>query len=135
MEEKRIDHFISLEQHKDLLKDKEVLDFGFSSEGFLREIQQFSNKKVGIELEKRIKNHWNGTIEINQTLDEVLSKDAKFDVITLFQLLEHLKNGIDILKKMSKCRKPELEIIIEVPSLKEALLNLYDCEPFQKFRY
>ena len=135
MEETKIDDLRRLEQHKDLLKDKEVLDFGCGSGGFLREIQQFSNKAVGIELEKRVKNYWNGTIEINQTLDEVLSKDEKFDVITLFHVLEHLKDPINMLKKISKCLRPEGRIIIEVPSSEDALLTLYECEPFQNFSY
>ena len=67
LEETKTDDLRRLEQHKELLKDKDVLDFGCGSGGFLKEIQQFANKVVGIELELRVKNYWEGKIEINQS--------------------------------------------------------------------
>ena len=39
----------------------------------------------------------------------------KFDVITMFHVLEHLPNQVDTLKQLKKLLKPKGNIIIEIP--------------------
>ena len=89
LEETKGDDLRRIKQHKSRLINKNVLDFGCGNGGFLKGIKQFSNKVVGIELEKRVKNYWDGIIDINLSIEETLANKNYFDVITLFHVLEH----------------------------------------------
>ncbi len=51
-------------------------------------------------------------------------------------MIEHLADPISTLKELSKHLKSGSgKLLIEVPSSQDALLNLYNCSPFQKFTY
>ena len=135
LEETEIDDIRRIEQHKSKIKNKKILDFGCGAGGFLKRAKSFANKVKGIELDKKVKKYWEGTIEIDSTLEETINSKDLFDIITLFHVLEHIKDPITLLKNISKSIDRKGEIIIEVPSSEDALLTLYDCEPFQKFSY
>ena len=135
LEETEIDDIRRIEQHKSKIKNKKILDFGCGAGGFLKRAKSFANKVKGIELDKKVKKYWEGIIEIDSTLEETINSKDLFDVITLFHVLEHIKDPITLLKNISKSIDRKGEIIIEVPSSDDALLTLYDCEPFQKFSY
>ena len=135
LEETEIDDIRRIEQHKSKFKNKKILDFGCGAGGFLKRAKSLANKVKGIELDKKVKKYWEGTIEIDFTLEETINSKDLFDIITLFHVLEHIKDPITLLKNISKSIDRKGEIIIEVPSSEDALLTLYDCEPFQKFSY
>jgi len=48
---------------------------------------------------------------------------GKYDVITLFHVLEHLADPIEFLKNIKALLKPEGVLILEVPNVKELLLD------------
>ena len=97
--------------------------------------KRYASFVKGVELEKRVKSYWEGNLEIDFNLDNSIKEKETFDVITMFHVLEHIKDPISTLREISKCIKPNGEIIIEVPSSEDALLTLYNCEPFQNFSY
>lgn len=59
--------------------------------------------------------------------------DARYDVITMFHVLEHLIDPIAVLAKLKAHLRPGGRIVIEVPHARDALLTLYDCVPFRDF--
>tara|TARA_A100001035_G_scaffold242072_1_gene208359 strand:- start:767 stop:1624 length:858 start_codon:yes stop_codon:yes gene_type:complete len=135
LEESKIEDNKRIEKHKSKINGQKILDFGCGSGGFLSKARKYASIVKGIELEKRVKNYWEGNIEIDFNLDKIIREKETFDVITMFHVLEHIKDPISTLKDISKCIKANGEIIIEVPSSEDALLTLYNCEPFQNFSY
>ncbi|MPN55923.1 hypothetical protein SDC9_203607 [bioreactor metagenome] len=59
--------------------------------------------------------------------------DEKFDYITLFHVLEHLKDPIQLLKKLETKLTDSGEIIIEVPNADDALITIYNNYWFMSF--
>ena len=58
-----------------------------------------------------------------------------YDLITSFHVIEHLADPRQILQDFKKFLSENGRIVIEVPSSSDALLTLYESEPFQHFTY
>ena len=115
------------------IKDKKVLDFGCGNGGFLTRAKKVAQKAVGIELQKSLENfHQQNCLEIFDDVDKV---EEKFDFITLFHVLEHLKDPIELLKKIGTKLTDDGQIIIEVPNANDALITLYKNYWFMRFTY
>lgn len=94
-----------------------------------------ARKVHGIEPEKRLISHFQHTnLTVYQNLSEIPYQD-KYDIITLFHVLEHLPDPKTILAELSKFLKEEGKIIIEVPNSDDALLKLYQSDAFSDFTY
>lgn len=118
---------------KPLLGNKSILDFGCGPGGFLTRARTLASRVSGVELENRLKPFFlEKDLEVFSDIDEIA---GCFDVITLFHVLEHIKDPIALLGKLSEklCRKGS--IIVEVPSADDALLKLYASVPFSQFTY
>jgi len=115
------------------IKGKKVLDFGCGNGGFLKRAKKNTQKTVGIELQKSMESFYvhNG-LEVFQNVDEV---DEKFDFITLFHVLEHLKDPIELLKELGTKLNEDGQIIIEVPNANDALITIYKNYWFMRFTY
>lgn len=59
--------------------------------------------------------------------------EARFDIITLFHVIEHLPDPIGILQTLRSHLRPGGEIIIEAPHARDALLTTFDCPAFKDF--
>ena len=117
---------------KSAITNKEILDFGCGAGGFLKKAEQVAKKVTGIELESRVQEYWDGTFSIVPDIDSMRSK---FDVITAFHVVEHLKDPRDMLRNLAGKLSPGGRLIVEVPSGEDALLTLFDCDAFQHFTY
>ena len=118
-------------QFKNLFFNKNLLDYGCGWGGFLREVKN-AKSLTGFEVRQEcldyLKNKRN--IKLIKSLDKL---NHKFDIITLFHVLEHLSNPLDVLKKLKKTLKPNGKIIIEVPSANDFLLSINNLSSFKKF--
>ena len=114
---------------------KSVLDFGCGAGGFLLKAQHVSAKVVGIELEQRVLDHYEGQLELYSSVEECKSRGLDFDVITAFHVLEHVVDPRATLMELAEVLKPGGRIVLELPSGNDALLSLYDSEAFQNFTY
>jgi 2-polyprenyl-3-methyl-5-hydroxy-6-metoxy-1,4-benzoquinol methylase len=95
-----------VELFKSLIKDKEVLDYGCGHGGFYecgKDMASITNYDIGYG-------------------SEILNK--RYDVVTMFHVLEHLENPLDILNQLWHCLKTGGKIIIEVPSAFDILLSI-----------
>lgn len=116
-----------------LVKGKSVLDFGCGTGMFLSRVKGIAKSVEGIEPERRLKGHFNKQrLSVTGSISEL--KDS-FDIITLFHVLEHLPDPIQVLKELSAKLNEKGSIIIEVPNANDALLNLYRSKPFSEFTY
>lgn len=59
----------------------------------------------------------------------------KFDIITLFHVIEHLPNPRDILTKLKGLLAENGKIFIETPNADDALISLYKNKPFMDSTY
>lgn len=113
---------------------KSLLDFGCGGGGFLARAKSFTKKCSGVEKDSRlveiIKKHYK--IKVYPDIKEV---NEKFDIITLFHVLEHFKDPKDVLTKLLKLLNKNGKIIIEVPNSNDALLSLYESKAFSEFTY
>lgn len=115
--------------------NKTVLDFGCGAGGFLLKAQNIAAKVVGIEVEQRVLDHYEGQQELYSSIEECKSQGLEFDVVTAFHVLEHVADPRAMLKELAEILKPGGRIVIELPSGNDALLSLYENNAFQNFTY
>ena len=119
-------------QFKNVLKSKRILDFGCEFGGFLKNITN-SKKLHGLEINKNcIKFLKKKGINV---IDNLENNKLKFDVITMFHVLEHLPNQINILKRLRQNLDNNGKIIIEVPSASDLLISFKNLKSFKKFTF
>jgi 2-polyprenyl-3-methyl-5-hydroxy-6-metoxy-1,4-benzoquinol methylase len=120
-------------QFKNLFFNKDLLDYGCGWGGFLREVNN-AKSLTGLEIRTECLDYLKNRkdIKIIETLDNL---KFKFDIITLFHVLEHLQNPLYVLKKLKRTLKPKGKIIIEVPSANDFLLSIKNLESFKKFTF
>jgi cyclopropane fatty-acyl-phospholipid synthase-like methyltransferase len=119
---------------KKMASGKRVMDFGCGNGGFLDKIKDSCKECAGVEkdLNYYAKFNRDKRIKIYSGLDEI---KGKFDVITLFHVLEHLKDPVKVLKELALFLNKGGIIVIEIPNANDALLSIYDCDAFSKFTY
>lgn len=124
---------------KDTLIGKKVLDFGCGAGGFINLASGVAELAHGVELDKALCAATNRNdkekVKCFPSIDEV---DEKYDVITLFHCLEHLKDPRGMLNRLLNQLNAVgggSTLIIEVPSCDDALLTLYENTAFADFTY
>lgn len=117
-----------------LIQNKKLLDFGCGAGGFLKMAQNWSTLVHGVELDQKINRYLNEQEEI-RVLKNISDLEEKYDIITLFHVLEHLPDPIQMLEHLSEHLAENGEIIVEVPSASDALLTLYKSKSFSRFTY
>lgn len=118
---------------KSKLRNKKVLDFGAGNAGFLRLAKNVAKEAVGVEIDESLADYFKeNDLNVVNNLGKV---DGKFDLITMFHVLEHLPDPQKILQEIAPLLAENGQIIIEVPSSNDALLKLYKNKGFQNFTY
>lgn len=111
---------------------KRILDFGCGNGGFLIRVKSVAETVMGVDLENALVPHFR---EHGIPFSQSLELAGPFDVITLFHVLEHLKDPMATLLELKGLLAPGGQILIEVPNANDALLKLYESEAFSKFTY
>tara|TARA_B100000989_G_scaffold72938_4_gene51266 strand:- start:8820 stop:9716 length:897 start_codon:yes stop_codon:yes gene_type:complete len=106
---------------KNKIKNKSLLDFGCGKGKFLKIAKRNTKNIAGLEISRQFINHLSKQFKMYEDLDHV---DQKFDVVTLFHVLEHIPNQIETLKKIKKVIYKNGKLFIEVPHANDLLLNL-----------
>ena len=120
-----------------VLPNRRLLDFGCGAGGFLLKARELAATAHGVEPESRLKSHFqNHDLTVFQNLSDI-PNDIRggYDVITMFHVLEHIPDPKTILGELSEMLANAGQIIVEVPNADDALLTLYQCEPFSHFTY
>jgi 2-polyprenyl-3-methyl-5-hydroxy-6-metoxy-1,4-benzoquinol methylase len=120
---------------KPLLPNRSVLDIGCGTGSFLSKAKKLASTVYGVELETRLADHFRQLeLTIYKNISEIPSQH-KYDIITLFHVLEHFPDPRASLIELSKLLEEEGQIIIEVPNSDDALLTLYQSDAFSCFTY
>ncbi len=121
-------------QFKKYLNNKDILDFGCGWGGFLKDIKDFKSLS-GIELRNECINYIQQNIKKVKISNNINSFKKKFDIITMFHVLEHIPYQVDTLKILKSNLKNKGKIIIEVPHAKDFLILQKELKEFKKFTF
>lgn len=126
----------------DILDDRkidriDICDFGCGNGGFLRKLIQSDRQRFscyGVDLKKiaRYQNEADG-IPCRKAISDY--KNQKFDVITMFHVIEHLTEPDTFLRSLADYLNENGMIILETPNADEALLKQYHCSAYADFTY
>lgn len=116
-----------------LLENKDVLDIGAGNGGFLVNIRNIARSVSGVEPDEKVRDHYK-CHKINHFNNYELIEN-NYDVITLFHVLEHMKDPRFALTKLKDRLNDNGKIICEVPNAEDALLSIYHCRGFSEFTF
>ena len=116
------------------LKNKDILDFGCGWGGFLRNVKNYKSLS-GIELRNECIDYIQKNIKKIDISDNLNSFDKKFDIITMFHVLEHIPYQIKTLKLLKSKLKNRGKIIIEVPHAEDFLILQEELKEFKNFTF
>lgn len=133
--------FLSL--HPSLPAGTKVLDFGCGAGEFIAELQKrgcetwgVDSDSVDIDIAKRyygLKNVY------AMSFNDFLMKDdlPSFDIITFFEVIEHLDNPLEFIRKVRNFLKPGGSIFMSTPSRERMLADFYqwDFPPYHLSRW
>lgn len=77
----------------------------------------------------------NHSDENYNSLEELIQNNKYFDFICLFHVQEHIQAPLEFLTAIKKLMSNHATLIIEVPSLLDPLLSLYDSKAFSEFYF
>jgi 2-polyprenyl-3-methyl-5-hydroxy-6-metoxy-1,4-benzoquinol methylase len=121
-------------QFNKILKNKDILDFGCSWGFFLKKVKNYKSLS-GVELRKECINFIKNNIKKINISDNVNSFDRKFDIITMFHVLEHVPYQVETLKILKSKLKNKGKIIIEVPHAEDFLILQEELKEFKNFTF
>lgn len=113
-----------------------ICDIGSGYGFFLEEMSNAGYSMVGVEvseerraLAKKVTSA--PVLDIDLNLHELPADIGKFDVVTMFHVLEHLSNPIGFLQKLHRILVKGGYLFVEVPNLNDLMLEA--CEPYRSF--
>lgn len=112
-------------------KDPKLLDYGCGTGEFLARARRSGFKTFGVEPEKNARTHAKGKgLYVADSLDQLTmrSKIKKFDVITLWHVLEHVPDINQLLVKFNDILPVNGLIVVAVPEYKS-----YDATFYGKY--
>ena len=121
-------------QFKKFLKNKDILDFGCGWGGFLRNVKNYKSLS-GIELRNECINYIRKNIKKIDISDNLNFFNKKFDIITMFHVLEHIPYQVKTLKLLKSKLKNKGKIIIEVPHAEDFLILQEELKEFKNFTF
>ncbi|MGZ3655135.1 MAG: class I SAM-dependent methyltransferase, partial [Bdellovibrionota bacterium] len=117
-----------------LVAGQRVLDFGCGAGAVIAGLKPYAADVSAVELNQSHRE----TIrrELGILVEKGLAEvPGSFDWITLFHVLEHLKDPVGELAKIRTRLAPGGKVLVEVPHANDALLSYYNVEAFKDFTY
>jgi 2-polyprenyl-3-methyl-5-hydroxy-6-metoxy-1,4-benzoquinol methylase len=122
-------------QFRHIISNKHYLDVGSGMGGILDLVKPHAEETAAVEPQSEIREL---LIKTGYTVYEsILSipETKKYDVVSMFHVLEHLTNPLETLKEIHSKMSDGGKIIIEVPHARDALIHLYNIEAFKKLTF
>lgn len=119
-------------------KEKRLLEIGCSVGMFLYHVKDKVKEAVGMDFDQRsaefAAKKCNCQVYTKPILETPL-KEESFDVICVFQVLEHVKDPLEFLLQIKKYLKNDGVLHLEVPNLKDILVSTYNLPYHQQFYF
>ncbi len=123
---------------KYLKKDITLLEVGCSVGMFLYNVREYTNRIVGIDYDVAsviFATQKCGCLIYDKDIKETGLPKKSFDIICMFQVLEHVVNPIKFISQYKEYLKPNGVICIEVPNINDALRYAYDLPNYNRFYF
>ena len=112
-----------------------ILDFGSGKGEMIRALSGYFNVE-GLEPEENARTKCNNDgNKVSASIDELTSSSARFELITLFHVVEHFYKPKIEFTRIFDLLQPGGILIIETPNSEDALLTEYQNEAFSNFTY
>ena len=112
--------------------EDDVLEIGSSTGYFLEDLRGYVRSVTGIEPSEAYRDFANTRgIETIASLDDLGAEN--FDVITIYYVLEHLRDPVGYLAALKSRLNSDGRILIEVPNVDDVLLSRYGIPSFAPF--
>lgn len=112
-----------------------ILDFGSGKGEMVFALSEFFSVS-GLEPEDNARQDClKGNAEIFASAEEIHGLNRKFDLITLFHVVEHFYTPFLELNQIYRLLNPGGCLIIETPNSQDALLTKYNSKAFSEFTY
>lgn len=106
---------------------KKILDIGCGTGDFLSICKNNSWTTIGVEPNKKARNiSQTKNLVIKEKIDDIIQLNEKFDVITLWHVLEHVPNLTEYIQQLQNLLKDDGTLLIAVPNFKS-----YDAEYYK----
>jgi 2-polyprenyl-3-methyl-5-hydroxy-6-metoxy-1,4-benzoquinol methylase len=118
--------------------DMKALDIGCSSGYFLYSLKELVQECVGIEPNKddvEFARAKCGVKVYDRPLEETDIPPEYFDIVFMFDVLEHIEDPISFLGTVRQYIRPGGYIYIEVDNIDDSLLTVYGVEEYADFYY
>jgi hypothetical protein len=115
-----------------------LIEIGAGDGTFLKTVKKFMPHLHMTAVDKdqnTLKSRVQNSDENHDSLEQIMGKSIYFDFICLFHVLEHILAPVDFLSKIHELMLSHSLLIIEVPSIHDPLLSLYNNEAFSKFYF
>jgi 2-polyprenyl-3-methyl-5-hydroxy-6-metoxy-1,4-benzoquinol methylase len=121
-----------------LRRNMRVLDIGASSGHFLFTLKKHVGECAALELNQKDAEFMRR--ELGFTVYDTPIENADlpteyFDLITVFQTLEHIDDPISFLQAVRRHLKPNGYLVVEVPNEDEALYTVYHSQSYSDFNH
>jgi 2-polyprenyl-3-methyl-5-hydroxy-6-metoxy-1,4-benzoquinol methylase len=116
-----------LKHIKKLKPSGTMLDIGCGSGLFMHTAQKYGYDVSGIDVSRTAVDFARSQMEVNaekKLLDEQAAENKRFDIITLWHVLEHFVNPLEELKKIHGLLKEDGLCLIEVPNFNSIKFKL-----------
>lgn len=115
---------------------RKLLDIGCGQGYFLKLAKDLGWQVEGVELAKSACNYAKqefGIDVVNKSIEEASFKENSFDLITLWNVLDHLLDPLETLREIRQILKPEGLLVIRIPNVNFHLFihKLFSLIPFK----
>lgn len=112
-----------------------LLDFGCGSGEMLDVFADVSTSE-GLEPEVAMRKLGEKRgFKMFESLDQAIESNSYYDLVTLFHVIEHIYNPVELMAGVRRLLKAGGAVVLETPNANDALLTKYNSEAFQNFSY
>jgi SAM-dependent methyltransferase len=105
-----------------------VLDIGFGNGGFMLSMSKLGWRSVGLEFADKVDLNFDpaGRCEVLFGLESIDGiEPGQFELITLWHVLEHLTDPVNVLRSVRRLLKPDGKIVIAVPNMESLSARVF----------
>src|SRR3989344_8418016 len=136
-------HKLFLKKYASLPKNTKILDLGCGAGEFLSELKKRGYEVFGMDFDREAIQIAKDTFGLENvfalSFEEFCQKSdlPKFDMITFFEVIEHLADPVGFIENVKNLLRPGGKIILSTPSRKRVLpnLNSWDFPPHHFTRW
>jgi SAM-dependent methyltransferase len=111
------------------LSGKTVLDVGSSSGTYMKGIESFCNRVIGVEPNQEQRDELEGRFTMHKDLDSAIDDHCgTIDTVTCWHVIEHVENPVEFVQKLGSLLSDDGRIYLSTPNRNEILMRLLDTD-------